>query len=106
MITDEDMDFLAETETLIASMEESESKRLSDIDAFWKGLGRIELKARTDMCEEASPMSRDYYIPCNAPATTMIAWPSRNEGPYRMCESCAWHNVKNRGATDLGPYKQ
>jgi len=49
-------------------------------------------------CEEYA------HIPCNKPATTLIGWPDRGEGPYRMCDACAWHNIKNRNAEDLGPY--
>lgn len=62
------------------------------------------LKAREGGCEEASMASSLTYIPCNKPATRMISWPARGEGPYRMCDMCADHSVKNRGATDLGPY--
>lgn len=42
-------------------------------------------------------------LPCNQPATKRIGWPERGEGPYRMCDMCADHSIKNRGATDLGP---
>lgn len=27
------------------------------------------------------------------------------EGPYRMCAACADHNIRNRGAKLVGPYK-
>lgn len=43
-------------------------------------------------------------LPCNKPATTMIAWPERGEGPYRMCSECANHSIKNRGARSAGTY--
>lgn len=61
------------------------------------------LKAVSKGCEEASPASHAFYIPCNRPAVRMIRH-MNNEGPYRMCEMCADHNVKNRGAQDIGPY--
>lgn len=32
----------------------------------------------------------------------MVGWANRKEGPYRMCEMCADHNVRNRGAEILG----
>lgn len=28
----------------------------------------------------------------------------KGEGIYRMCEMCAFHNVKNRRAVERGPY--
>lgn len=62
----------------------------------------MELKAKPGHCEEASPMSHMFYIPCNQPATNMVK--TRDTEPYRMCASCTSHNVRNRGATDLGPY--
>jgi len=64
----------------------------------------IELKAKEHCCEEASMMSSQFYIPCNQPATRMIMHTQHNEGPYRMCQMCADHNTRNRGATDIGPY--
>lgn len=62
------------------------------------------IEARPDCCEEASFIVPP--LPCNRPATRMIGWPERGEGPYRMCDMCAHHNVKNRNATDLGPYEK
>jgi hypothetical protein len=48
-------------------------------------------------------MSHEFYIPCNAPATRMIK--NRDpQSPYRMCDMCADHNVRNRGGEDVGPY--
>jgi hypothetical protein len=64
----------------------------------------LELKAKAGCCEEASVASHSFYIPCNKPAITMVGWPARKEGPYRMCEMCADHNTRNRGAVILGPY--
>ncbi len=61
-----------------------------------------ELKALPRGCEEASSLSAERYIPCNAPATRLIR---NRDGVYRMCDACANHNVRNRGATDEGPFK-
>jgi hypothetical protein len=48
-------------------------------------------------CEEASVLSREFFIPCGAAAAAVV-W-HRNDGKntYLMCAMCAWHNVKNRG---------
>ncbi len=63
----------------------------------------MELKAKPGGCEEASPQSGEYYIPCNRPAVRMVK--NRDpQSPYRMCAMCADHNVRNRGAEDVGPY--
>lgn len=59
------------------------------------------LKALPGRCEEASPLSHDVYIPCNAPAVRMVFSPSDNR-EYRMCEPCAWHNTMRRGMQDRG----
>lgn len=61
------------------------------------------LQAKVDGCQESNYLYPQF--PCNKPAERMIAWPARNEGPYRMCLGCADHSVKNRGATDQGPFK-
>src|ERR1700679_3679500 len=37
-----------------------------------EGVLLMELKARIHCCEEASPMSHNFYIPCNAPAVFMV----------------------------------
>lgn len=63
-----------------------------------------ELKAGEGRCEEASMFSRIFYIPCNAPAESVVKFRS-GEGPYRMCAACADHNIRNRGAELIGPYK-
>jgi len=60
-------------------------------------------------CDKAS-FSHGTCIDCCSPATKIIAWfhfsdkTKLREGPYVACDMCAWHSVKNRGATDLGPY--
>lgn len=63
---------------------------------------KITFKAKPGGCEECV-MGSPFYLPCNQPAVHMIQHPSA-EGPYRMCEHCADHNVKNRGAKIVGPY--
>lgn len=47
-------------------------------------------------CQEASALSRQYYIPCGQPAAFYVK--TRDPMPYAMCEACADHNVRNRGA--------
>lgn len=66
----------------------------------------MDLKAKLDCCEEASPASRDFYIPCNKPATEVVGWPHRGEGPYRMCGACADHSIRNRSAVLVSRYKK
>jgi len=46
-------------------------------------------------CEES--LGAFWY--CGRRAVAAVSWPLRGEGPYIMCEMCAWHNVKNRNAT-------
>lgn len=60
----------------------------------------LELKAAEGRCEEASLMSREFYIPCNQPATTFV-YHSRDKRSYRMCDACAWHNIKNREGVEV-----
>ncbi len=64
----------------------------------------MQLKAQEHGCEEADLRSREFYIPCNRPAKHIVGWEHRSEGPYRMCDMCTEHNVKNRGARIIGPY--
>lgn len=61
------------------------------------------IEAKIDGCQESNYIFPT--LPCNKSAERMIAWPARNEGPYRMCLGCADHSVRNRGATDQGPFK-
>jgi hypothetical protein len=65
----------------------------------------LDLKAEPGCCEECA-MGAPFYIPCGKPAMHMVGWPYRREGPYRMCRDCAFHNIKNRGATIIGPYSE
>lgn len=50
-------------------------------------------------CEEAHPLSHKFYIPCGKPAVAIVK--NRDPKTYYMCEGCAWHNQRNRGATIL-----
>jgi hypothetical protein len=61
----------------------------------------MKLKAKPGCCEEASMLSGNFYIPCNAPATCVVGWKGRNEKPIRMCEMCADHNLRHRGGEKL-----
>lgn len=47
-------------------------------------------------CEEASPLSHQFYIACGRPAEFVVK--NRDPRPYAMCAACADHNVRNRGA--------
>lgn len=47
-------------------------------------------------CQEASVFSKEVYIPCNAMITSLIE--NKDSHFYFMCQSCTYHNVKNRGA--------
>lgn len=60
------------------------------------------LKAKPGGCEEASPHSHGFYIPCNRPAEFVVD--NGGSTTYRMCEMCTDHNVKNRGAKIVGNY--
>lgn len=63
----------------------------------------MTIKAKPGCCEEASHMSHQFYIPCNQPATWLVK--NRDpQSPYRMCDMCADHNIRNRGAECVGPY--
>lgn len=65
-----------------------------------------ELKAKEGCCEEASLNSKEYYIPCNAPATNIVGWKGRSDKPIRMCDFCTSHNVENRGGEIVSFIKQ
>jgi hypothetical protein len=65
----------------------------------------MELKANDHCCQEASIFSGAAYIPCNAPATSIVGWKGRPDDPIRMCDACARHNIRNRGGELIGPYK-
>lgn len=53
-----------------------------------------------DTCEEASPFSGNFYIPCGRPASAVVHH-KRDQKAYRMCDGCADHNVTNRGGVAL-----
>jgi hypothetical protein len=61
-----------------------------------------DARGRERTCQEASPMSRDQYVHCGALATCVVD--NGDERPHWMCEGCADHNVKNRGAVRWQPY--
>lgn len=63
----------------------------------------VKLKAGPGRCEEASLLSRETYIPCNAPATSLIH-SSVDRRHYRMCAACADHAIRHRGMTFVGKY--
>lgn len=52
---------------------------------------------RPAFCQEASAASHETYIPCGRPAQFIVRHPRNNE-TYPMCDACADHNVRNRGA--------
>lgn len=47
-------------------------------------------------CQEASIMSRAAYVPCGAPATSIVRH-DKDGRSYLMCTPCADHNLRNRG---------
>lgn len=55
------------------------------------------------VCEEASTMSQQAYIPCGAPAERMVK--STDGVLMPMCGMCANHNINNRGAKPAGNNK-
>lgn len=65
----------------------------------------IELKAVPGGCEEASILSRGFYIPCNRPAVNIVRWKGRTDRPIRMCFGCSDHNVRNRGGEIVEAFK-
>lgn len=48
------------------------------------------------LCEEASILSREKFIPCCRPVVALV-WHERDKRAYMMCLACAGHNVENRG---------
>jgi KTSC domain len=52
-------------------------------------------------CEEASPLSKEFYIACGKPAVAQV-YHKRDNTTLAMCAGCADHNVRNRGAMYLG----
>lgn len=62
------------------------------------------LKAKPDGCEEAALGMGNAYFPCNKPATVMVDTGRSTEGPYRMCDACADHSIRNRSMRIIGPF--
>jgi len=58
-------------------------------------------RGRERTCQEASPLSREEFIPCGRPAVCIVD--NGDEHPYRMCFGCADHNVRHRGAVRYDP---
>jgi len=65
-------------------------------------IGTPEKKIRWDLlkCREASMFSRETFIPCGKPATSLV-WHNKDKRAYPMCDMCADHNIKNRGGIEL-----
>lgn len=53
-------------------------------------------------CQEASPLSKETFIPCGGtgPASKLV-WHQKDRRAYVMCASCAAHNLRNRGGEEL-----
>lgn len=62
----------------------------------------VELKAEPGKCEEASPLSHKFYIPCNRTAEYLMR-SDKDRRIYRMCLMCADHNTR-RGMVNIGEY--
>lgn len=48
-----------------------------------------------NICQEASTLSVDRYIPCASQAQTIV-YHARDHRGYYMCLPCAIHNLRNR----------
>jgi len=68
------------------------------------GGNMLGARGRTRTCQEASPLSAATFIACGAPATCIVD--NGDAHPYWMCEPCADHNVRNRGAIRWAPTKE
>ena len=64
----------------------------------------IGARGREQTCQEASPLSREEYLACGAPAMCIVD--NGDKTPYWMCEPCAEHNTRNRGAVRYEPRKE
>jgi hypothetical protein len=66
-----------------------------------------QLPGKPHGCQEAVVAFEGQTKPfsCGKPATTILGWPVKGEGPYRMCNEHASHSCNNRGATYLGAYE-
>ena len=58
-----------------------------------------QLQRGIGLCEEASTLSKEDFIPCLRPAIAIVD--NGDSHPYFMCLNCATHNERNRGAKIL-----
>lgn len=54
-------------------------------------------------CQETNAFIAGDYIRCGRPAKTLVKHRGRDEGPYWMCDECAYHNIRNRNGEDVTP---
>jgi hypothetical protein len=63
----------------------------------------IREDAQRGTCQETTGTIGESYLRCGKPSTTLVQHRGRTEGPYWMCDACAFHNVYNRDAEDVTP---
>jgi len=89
--------FLREQEAI----RQAEARRAREAEQARQQEARDRASASGLTCQEASPLSGATYIACGRPAERSI-YLTRDARAYNMCASCADHNVRNRGGTDVG----
>lgn len=57
---------------------------------------RFQLPTFPRKCQEASPLSKEHFIPCGNQANSLV-YHSKDRRSYYMCPPCASHNINNRG---------
>lgn len=69
--------------------------------AAWRDTAR-----HAHRCEDVVSVPGRGVLPCSNPATQIVDVnrPGSSEGPYRMCDACADHSVRNRGMKIVGSY--
>lgn len=76
-----------------------------DMRAFyWPNNGGDKTETRWQ-CQEASTASGATYIPCGEDGTKLVL-SERGQRIYVMCDACADHNIRNRGAVLLAVHKE
>jgi hypothetical protein len=90
---------LEDPQTGLFTWNEMVNDRLKEINSQYKGSAK-KINWDNLRCEEASMFSKETYIPCGEPATSII-WHNKDKRSYLMCFGCADHNVKNRGGIEL-----